>query len=51
VTLTGTVPHPSDIEIVSSLARAVAGVVAVRTNVTAREPEPRLDNLDVPLAP
>jgi CBS domain-containing protein len=51
VTLTGTVLHPSDLAIVSSLARAVRGVVAVRSEVTVREDEPRLDNLDVPLAP
>ncbi len=50
VTLTGTVLHPSDVAIVASLARAVFGVVAVRSEVTDRELEPRLDNLDVPLA-
>jgi len=51
VKLTGTVLHPSDLAIVSSLARSVAGVVGVRTEVTARKPEPGLDNLDVPLVP
>jgi CBS-domain-containing membrane protein len=51
VTLTGTVEYPSDIDIVSSVVAAVAGVVGVRSTVTAREPEPRLDNVHVPLAP
>ena len=45
VTLTGTVLHPSDLHIVTSLAQHVTGVVAVRSDVTAREPEPRLENL------
>jgi CBS domain-containing protein len=51
VHLTGTVLHPSDLAIVSSLVSMVGGVVAVRNDLTVRAAEPGMDNLDVPLTP
>lgn len=42
VTLQGTVLYPNDRPVVEGLARNVAGVVAVESNIVAREPEPVL---------
>lgn len=42
VSLTGTVGRPSDRELVEHVAAAVAGVIEVRVDVVAREPEPTL---------
>ena len=42
VTLQGTVRYPSDLPVIEALARNVAGVVAVESNIVAREPEPTL---------
>jgi CBS domain-containing protein len=42
VRLQGTVLHPSDRPVVGALAQAIPGVVAVETNLEAREPEPTL---------
>lgn len=49
VSLSGTVLHSSDVAIVTSLVGATVGVVAVRSAVIAREPEPGLENIDFPL--
>jgi CBS domain-containing protein len=42
VTLRGTVLHPSDGPVVEALARRIPGVVAVASDMEAREPEPTL---------
>jgi CBS domain-containing protein len=49
VSLSGSVLHPSDIAVATAIARAVPGVIDVATSLTAREPEPGLDNLDIRL--
>jgi CBS domain-containing protein len=50
VTLTGTVRHPSDAKVGAAAVWQIAGVVDVRDELVAREAEPGLDNLHVPLA-
>jgi CBS domain-containing protein len=50
VTLTGTVRHPSDAKVAAAAVWPIAGVVDVRDELVARETEPGLDNLHVPLA-
>jgi CBS domain-containing protein len=49
VTLTGTVRHPSDAKVATGAVWKIAGVVDVHDELVAREDEPRLDNLHVPL--
>lgn len=48
VRLSGTVHHPSDIGVVVAAIRGIPGVVAVETELSAREPEPELTG---PLTP
>jgi CBS domain-containing protein len=50
VTLTGTVRHPSDAKVAAAAVWPIAGVVDVRDELVARETEPGLDNLHIPLA-
>jgi CBS domain-containing protein len=49
VTLTGTVRYPSDAKVATGAVWKIAGVVDVHDELVAREDEPRLDNLHVPL--
>ena len=51
VTLTGTVRVPSDVEVAEAATRHVAGVIEVDNQLTAREPEPTLEGIHVPLVP
>jgi CBS domain-containing protein len=50
VTLTGTVRYPSDANVATGVLRSIEGVVDVHDELVAREAEPGLDNLRVPLA-
>jgi CBS domain-containing protein len=49
VSLSGSVLHPSDISVATAIAGAMPGVIDVTTSLSAREPEPGLDNLDIRL--
>lgn len=51
VTLTGSVRHPSDAKVAAGLVGRIPGVAAVHDELVAREAEPGLDNLHVPLVP
>jgi CBS domain-containing protein len=51
VTLTGTVRYPSDARVATAVLWRIAGVVDVHDELVAREGEPGLDNLRIPLVP
>jgi CBS domain-containing protein len=50
VTLSGTVLHPSDAKVATDVVCQIAGVIDVHDELVARETEPGLDNLRIPLA-
>ena len=49
VSLGGSVRHPNDIAVAADVARGVPGVVEVTADLAAREADPGLDNLNIPL--